>query len=372
VQPAARSRSFAGGAFVRARALSGFADVIARNGGDPDALLRQFGIDPSLLSDPENAVSLDAVAHMLEHAAAALRVPDLSLQIAAYHNASVLGAIALVALNSARVGEALDAIATNIRFHNPSARVRITADRRRGIACYEQDPGLAEDAPRRQVIEFVFAVAFKVLQAMTGEAATDWRVSFRHPRGMPPRRYRKYFACAIQFDAKRDCIEFPADLLDVPIDSADPGLKRLALRYLDQLERRHPSGLARRVSELIRRQLPNGGSRIERIAATLGMHPKTLHRRLKLEDTTFEQLLDDVRRALASDYLTSSALPFSDVATLVGYSGQSTFIVACKRWFGVTPKAYREGMLRRAAHKSGRGPVSASALSGGRPRTRDR
>ena len=357
---------------MRARALSGFADVIARNGGDPDALLRQFGIDPSLLSDPENAVSLDAVAHMLEHAAAALRVPDLSLQIAAYHNASVLGAIALVALNSARVGEALDAIATNIRFHNPSARVRITADCRRGIACYEQDPGLAEDAPRRQVIEFVFAVAFKVLQAMTGEAATDWRVSFRHPRGMPPRRYRKYFACAIQFDAKRDCIEFPADLLDVPIDSADPDLKRLALRYLDQLERRHPSGLARQVSELIRRQLPNGGSRIERIAATLGMHPKTLHRRLKLEDTTFEQLLDDVRRALASDYLTSSALPFSDVATLVGYSGQSTFIVACKRWFGVTPKAYREGMLRRAAHKSGRGPVSASALSGGRPRTRDR
>jgi AraC-like DNA-binding protein len=82
------------------------------------------------------------------------------------------------------------------------------------------------------------------------------------------------------------------------------------------------------------------------------MHPKTLHRRLKLEDVTFEQLVDDVRRALASDYLATSALPFSDVATLVGYSGQSTFIVACKRWFGVTPKAYREGMLRRAARRT--------------------
>jgi AraC-like DNA-binding protein len=357
VQSGERTRSFAGNAFVRARALSGFAEVIARNGGDPDALLHQFGIEPSLLGDPENAVSLDAVAHMLDHSAAALRVPDLSLQIAAYHNASVLGAIALVALNSASVGEALDAIATNIRFHNPSARVRITADRNKGIARYEQDPGLAEDAPRRQVIEFVFAVAFKVLQAMTGEAATDWRVSFRHPRGMPLRRYRKYFACAIQFDATRDCIELPAALLDIPVDSADPGLKRLALRYLSHLERRHPSGLARRVSELIRRQLPNGGGRIERIAATLGMHPKTLHRRLKLENATFEQLLDDVRRALASDYLATSALPFSEVATLVGYSGQSTFIVACKRWFGVTPKAYREGMLRRAAQKCGRGSV---------------
>ncbi len=347
-----RARFFAGNAFVRARALSGFGEVIARNGGDPDALLQQFGIDPSLLDDPENAVSLDAVAHMLDHAAGALRAPDLSLQIAAYHDASVLGAIALVAVNSARVGEALDAIATNIRFHNPSAHVRITADRREGTACYEQDPGLAEDAPRRQVIEFVFAVAFNVLQAMTGQAATDWRVSFRHSRGMPPLRYRRYFACTIKFGAARDCIEFPAALLDMPIDSADPGLKRLALRYLNHLERRHPAGLGRRVSELIRRQLPNGGGHIERIAATLGMHPKTLHRRLKLENATFEQLVDDVRRALASDYLASSALPFSDVATLVGYSGQSTFIVACKRWFGVTPKAYRERVLRGAArHK---------------------
>lgn len=348
----AASCTFAGKALVRARALSGFTAVVERNGGDPDALLRQFGIDPSLLSDPENAVSLDAAAHMLEHAATRLRVPDLSLQVAACHDASVLGAIALVALNSESVGEALQAIATNIRFHNPSAHVRISVDRKSGIARYEQDPGLAEDAPRRQVIEFVFGVAFKVLRAMTGEAATDWRVSFRHSRGMPSRRYRRYFACAIEFDATRDCIELPADLLDLPIDSADPGLRRLALRYLNQLERRHPAGLGRRVSELIRRQLPNGGSRIERIAATLGIHPKTLHRRLKLEGVTFEQLVDDVRKALASDYLATSALPFSDVATLVGYSGQSTFIVACKRWFGVTPKAYRLGVLRRARHTS--------------------
>jgi len=65
------------------------------------------------------------------------------------------------------------------------------------------------------------------------------------------------------------------------------------------------------------------------------------------------------------------------VATLVGYSGQSTFIVACKRWFGVTPKAYREGMLRRAAHREplptrGRGmPVTKSYCLPDRPYERE-
>ena len=346
-----QARPFAGNALVRARALSGFADVVADNGGDPSALLRQFGIDPALLSNPDNAVSLDAVARMLDHSARTLGVPDLGLRIAEYHDASVLGTIALVALNSDTVGEALDAIATNIRFHNPSAQVTITRDRRGRVARYEQDPGLAEEAPRRQVIEFIVAVALKVLQAMTGESATAWRIKFRHSRGMPLRRYRKHLACAMEFDAARDCIEFPEALLDVHIDSANPELKRLALRYLNHLERRYPSGLRRRASELIRRQLANGGGRIERIAATLGMHPKTLQRRLRLENVTFQQLVDDVRKTLAGEYLASSALSFSDVATLVGYAGQTPFIVACRRWFGVTPKAYREGMLRRAARR---------------------
>ena len=351
VQAGERPRPFAGNAFVRARALSGFADVVAHNGGDPGALLRQFGIEPALLGNPDNAVSLDAVAQMLDHSAKTLDVPDLGLQIAEYHDASVLGTIALVALNCDTVGEALDAIATNIRFHNPSARVTITSDPRKRIARYEQDPGLAEGAPRRHVIEFVVAVALKVLRAMTGQAASEWRITFRHSRGMPLRRYRQHFACAMEFDAARDCIEFPAALLDVPIDSANPELKRLALRYLHHLERRHPTDLRRRVSELIRRQLANGGGRIERIAATLSMHPKTLQRRLKRENVTFQQLVDDVRRSLAADHLASSALSFSDVATLVGYAGQTPFIVACRRWFGVTPKAYREGMLRRAARR---------------------
>lgn len=334
---------------VRARALYGFHEVATRNGGDATRLLADSGIDPSRLTDPDFPVPGLAVAQLFENAARTLDAPDFGLQLSEFHDASILGTVALVVLNSDTVGAALDAIASNIQFHNPSARVRVTTDATRGIARYEHDPGLGEGAPRRQAIEMIYAIVFRLLCTLTGNDGSDWRVRFRHGRGATLRQYRRHFSCSIEFGRDRDCIEFPSRLLRVDIDRADPNLRALATRYLAQLKRRYPSDLRRQVAELVRRQLPNGGGHIARISAILGLHPKTLQRRLREENTTFERIADEVRRALAEEYLVFSVLPLPEVAALVGYSGQTAFIVACRRWFGVTPKRYRSGFMRRAA-----------------------
>lgn len=343
LQPAAAEPS------VRARALYGFHAVVERNGGDAAKLLLDSGIDPARLRDPDNPVPGVAVARLFETAARVLDVPDFGLQMAEYHDASILGTVAMVVLNSPTLGSALAEIASNIQFHNPSARVRVVTDRQRGIARYEHDPGVADDVPRRQAIEMIYAIVFGMLRTLTGSSGADWRVRFRHRRGATLGKYRRHFSCPIEFGRERDCIEFPSRLLEHAIDHADPNLRALSTRYLAQLQRRYPSDLRGQVAELVRRQLPNGGGHIARIGETLGLHPKTLQRRLKAEGTTFERITDEVRRALAQEYLVFSFLPLSEVAALVGYSGQTAFIVACRRWFGTTPKQYRAQFLGRAA-----------------------
>ncbi|MFO1394116.1 MAG: AraC family transcriptional regulator [Steroidobacteraceae bacterium] len=334
---------------VRARALYGFHEVATRNGGDPEQMLNDCGIDPSRLADPDYPVPGLAVARLLEHAAKTLQTPDFGLQLSEFHDASILGTVAMVVLNSDTVGTALDAVASNIQFHNPGARVRVTAYPASGDALYEHEPGLDADGPRRQPIEMIYAIVFRLLCTLTGESGSDWRVRFRHRRGAAPSRYRRYFPCAIEFGHDRDCIEFPARLLRVRIDRADPALRALATRYLAQLQRKYPSDLRRQVAELIRRQLPNGGGKIALISAILGLHPKTLQRRLRDENTSFHRIADDVRRALAQEYLVFSVLPLPEVAALLGYSGQTAFIVACRRWFGATPKRFRSEFIRRTA-----------------------
>lgn len=334
---------------VRARVLYGFHELVTREGADSEQLLRDCGIDPSRLTDPGCPVSGVAVAQLLETASRTLRTPDFGLQLSSFHDASIIGTVALIVVNSDTVGAALDAIAGNIKFHNPGASVSVTTDSASGIARYEHDPGLGDGVPRRQSIEMVYAIAFRLLCTLTGDDGSDWRVRFRHGRGATLRKYRQHFSCSIEFERDRDCIEFPSHLLQREVDHADPNLRALASRCLRRLQRRYPSNLRRQVLELVRRQIPNGGGGIARISAILGLHPKTLQRRLREENTTFEEIADDVRRALAEEYLVFSFMSFKEVAALAGYSGQTTFIVACRRWFGTTPKQYRARFLRGAA-----------------------
>jgi AraC-like DNA-binding protein len=81
------------------------------------------------------------------------------------------------------------------------------------------------------------------------------------------------------------------------------------------------------------------------------LHPRTLQRRLKAQGMRFEVLVEDMRRNRAEEYLGCGSIPLAQVALLVGYSGQNAFTLACKRWFGMTPKRFRDQHLQRA-HRS--------------------
>lgn len=70
-------------------------------------------------------------------------------------------------------------------------------------------------------------------------------------------------------------------------------------------------------------------------------HPRTLQRRLAAEGTSFAAILDDVRRDAARRYLTTTDMPMSQVASLIGLSEQATLTRSCRRWWATTPTAIR-------------------------------
>ncbi|MGA9277007.1 helix-turn-helix transcriptional regulator [Ilumatobacter sp.] len=77
------------------------------------------------------------------------------------------------------------------------------------------------------------------------------------------------------------------------------------------------------------------------MADRLAMHPRTVQRRLTAEGTSFEILVDDVRREIVAHHLRDTDLPLSRLATMAGYSEQSSLTRGCKRWFGATPTRCR-------------------------------
>ena len=83
------------------------------------------------------------------------------------------------------------------------------------------------------------------------------------------------------------------------------------------------------------------------VASELCMSERTLRRRLEEEATSFIQLLDDTRRELAEQYLERLHLSLPQAAYLLGFSDQSSFFRACRRWFDRSPGQYRSKLHSR-------------------------
>ena len=339
---------------VRARALMGFAELVKSQGGDAAVLLRRARLKPAILDEPDATLPLEAVARLFEDAARSLDLPDFGLRLSRHQDISVLGVIALVARHAATVGDALRGISRNFAYHMASTRIRLLDDERPGYTqlqyAMDHDPAV----PRQQVIELSIAVAHGFLRFVTADSGKDWHVGFMHRGVLSLARYRKFFGCAVGFAESADKVIFPTRLLAVPIDAGSQELQAAAERYVSNLIRRFPLDIGQQVEALADRQLAVSGCGIDRIAAQLGMHRRTLQRRLEAQGLHFEDIIDSLRRRRADQLLPHAAIPLTEMCNLLGYAEQSSFNRACKRWYGTTPLAVRDRMQSSAHTKSAR------------------
>ena len=124
--------------YVRARSLTGFAELVHAHGGDVEALLQAVGLDADVLSRPDAVVPYRAGADLLDHAAENLGLADIGLTLGGQQDISVLGPVALTARYADDVREALQAIGRHLPNHTPGTQFSLQTEplvgRRRCIA----------------------------------------------------------------------------------------------------------------------------------------------------------------------------------------------------------------------------------------------
>jgi AraC-like DNA-binding protein len=279
---------------------------------------------------------------LFERAAAQLKVNDFGLRLAKLQGIEILGPVALMARHAATVGDAIAAVRRHLPYHSPGAGIRLDRNPQDEYACLRYELHLPTELPHRQNSELAYAIAVKFLRLVSSTAPDDWVIHFSHSEGLSPSRYRRHLDCEVRLAQDFDALYFPAELLDVTIDTSDPVLARTAASFVSDVIRRFPLDIELQVETLIVRQLASGGCTLPRIAQQLGLPERTLQRRLHIAGLTFEEIVDRVRSHRAHEYLSRTAIPLRQVSTLLGYTEQSTFIRACRRWFGKSPLALRE------------------------------
>ena len=167
---------------------------------------------------------------------------------------------------------------------------------------------------------------------------------FHHPPQGDEQEYQRIFRCDVAFEQPLNAIVLEADLLDLPLRDADPEMHKVARSRMQRAVTQYHArdNLLEQVRLEIQKRLQQGVPQLEPIADQLGIKPWTLRRQLRAENTDFSSLLEDERRRLACDWLLHSDRSVNQIALDLGYSEQSAFNRAFKRWFGVTPVHYRE------------------------------
>jgi AraC-like DNA-binding protein len=131
-----------------------------------------------------------------------------------------------------------------------------------------------------------------------------------------------------------------------PLVTADPELLKALEPFCDMEanERRTASDTLRAaVEKEVEKLLPHGKAQRRTVARALGMSTRTFARRLDVEGTTYEDVVDEFRRSLALQYLKDPGMSLSQIAWLLGYEGSTSFNHAFKRWTGYSPSAVRQG-----------------------------
>jgi AraC-like DNA-binding protein len=153
-------------------------------------------------------------------------------------------------------------------------------------------------------------------------------------------QYEALYECPIHFST--DVFEFriPNAVLDVPRAMSNVQMLRICEERCQAILERLGSG--GQMADRVRGQLLAArGFGLDAVAKRMAMSARTLRRRLRDEGTSFRDVVGDVRKGLALDYLETSDLGLEEIATLLGYEDTANFNRAFRRWVGVAPARHR-------------------------------
>jgi AraC-like DNA-binding protein len=332
-------------------------------------LLRRAGLSKRDFFNTQHRVSAAAQGNFLEYAAEALNDSAFGLHVAEQTNPREAGLLFYVASAAKNLGEALVLFERYFRIVNEAVRLKLKKAPK-SVVVEVDFVGLSRHCIRQNA-EFGIAVIFKALREIAARNFRPTRVTFAGgplPTGRPRsdlREFERFYGCRIEFGASSDQLAFSNETLAVPLVTEDRYLLKTLRPICDAAARKRGTQkgtLRAAVENEVQKLLPQGKVRKETIAKSLGLGVRTFMRRLTYEGTTYAEIVDQLRRSLALQYIKEPGISISQIAWLLGYEKQTSFNHAFRRWTGRSPSTVRavDPVARRPAQVQRRRSPAAS------------
>lgn len=312
-------------------------------GIDSRRFAQQIGLPPIDVPQGNTRLPSNLLDVAFERGAAIIPDPAFALRAGEFWHPSDLGTLGYAWLSSGCLRTALKRLARFANVLGNKARIR----------CVEGLQGIAfgYDAQRGNSLvgylmgEYFLSLVFAMCRANYGPGLMLESVSLRRPCPSNRQPYDALFGCPITFAAAEDGFVLSSQAADRPLPTSNNELATTCDAILaKQLAELDNSDLESRCKAWLLEQLTSGEPSEEALARAMGMSPRTLQRKLGELGLSYKGVLEKTRYDLALRYLDDPGKSVTDITFLLGFSEQSAFTRAFKRWSGRAPTAYRDGL----------------------------
>lgn len=327
---------------VSANYLRGIGEYLLQRELDVEAFWATFGLNADMLEEPSRRIPIGDYQKMLLQAGELAKDPDAALHIGECIKPGQYGVLGYSVMSCKTAQQAFD---RHMRYEN------LVSDRSISTYHFEDkqvrlswDTG---DLPvDRAMAEENIASWITFTRWVTGQSLSPSVIKFTHPEPEDLTEYRRIFGCELLFAQEMVEVIFPNSYMDMPIIQHDPVMREMMDAYADRLlnELSQCDEFIAQIRQLMIEAMAEGGVSLDLIAEQMSLTPRTLQRRLSEQGENFKSLLDKVRKELALTYINQPFIDLAELAYLLGFSDQTAFQRAFKKWTGSSPGKYRKGL----------------------------
>lgn len=315
-------------------------NTLKQHGVDPAPLCKAAGLSMPDILHPMKRDELLKVAQLMRSAAEVTRIDSFALLVASQLSITVFSSYGAAIITSPdletamRRGKKFSELLTDATSYE-----EIKEANHIRLRFYIVDKSRFHDP---NLILLYIAGALQVARSLISTNIIPIEVQLQQPAPENTEPYTALFGCPVSFGQTDNSISISEEDLNSPIAAQDPRLSQLAqdiaIKDLSKLTART---IAEEVCVRVENSLAEGEPKIAAIASAMSLSPRSLQRKLSAEKQTFAKLLDSTRKRMAHEMVLKPSEQIKNMAYDLGFSDQSNFNRAFKRWFALSPTEYR-------------------------------
>jgi AraC-like DNA-binding protein len=332
---------------VFAPALGALWKQLEGYGLDPRPLFNEHGIDPETLFDAGARIPIDRYQRLDMSAAELSGDPYFGLKGADYFRPAHLGALGFAWLASSSLRTAFQRMSRYARVIQEKLSIELDEDEQYFYVRIDAHLPLMNEQIRE---DGQLAAVIKLCRIIAGKDFNPAKACFRQQQPAQTGYHYELFRCPVEFSCSDTMMVIRIEDIDKRLTGSNDELAKLnehiVVKYLAHSARHD---IVNRVKAAIIDGLSGGTVNEVTIAKELHTTPRNMHRKLQKEGSSFKQLLTDVRKELAQQYIKDRSKTLTEISFLLGFSEVSSFSRAYKGWMGMPPSEARQSGAQTVA-----------------------